>query len=211
MRPVPSEVMALKRLMRPARKSPLPGKNRPTGRPGFARHVPDDDLLTVGRGQHILFGLRQTGRGRRRTPDRRDRKQHFALLEVEHGDADEIDGGKNNDDPFQNSHWSERPTLSLARFKQLPGVRPDAFRDLAAAADARVRGMPFDALLARCPLGHAMGPVPFLVQGHGLLAAFTSPSQRSRSPSSRRRAASWCCRDRTGDCRCRHSPRRASA
>ncbi len=32
-----------------------------------------------------------------------------------------------------------------------------------------------------------------------------------RSSSWRRRAPSWCCRDRTADCRCQHSRRRATA
>src|ERR1700752_1134478 len=59
------------------------------------------------------------------------------------------------------------PRLSLARFQQLLDVSPDAFRDLAAAADARMRDMPFDALLPCGPGRHAVEPMPLLVQDHG--------------------------------------------
>jgi len=68
--------------------------------------VPDNDLLAVGGGQHMLFGLGKSGRVRRGAPDRRDRKQHLALPEIQHGHAAEINHGKDDDDPFQYDHRS---------------------------------------------------------------------------------------------------------
>jgi hypothetical protein len=51
--------------------------------------------------------------------------------------------------------------------QQFHDVEPDARGNVAAAARRRMRGVPFDALRARRFGRHAMGPVPFLVDGHG--------------------------------------------
>ncbi len=58
--------------------------------------------------------------------------------------------------------------LALARaFEQSFDVGLDALGDGAASAGGGMDDMPFDALLARHLRWHAMGPVPFPVQGHG--------------------------------------------
>src|SRR5689334_20080064 len=62
-----------------------------------------------------------------------------------------------------------RPPLLLARLQQLPDISPGAFRDPAAAADARMGGVPFDSRFSCGPERHAVEAMPLLVQGHGKL------------------------------------------
>src|SRR6266851_2429546 len=77
--------------------------HRPTG---LRRHMPDNDLLAIRGGQDVLLGFRKTGGARRRAPDRRNRKQHLALLEEQHGKAAALDQQDDKQKPFQDDHDS---------------------------------------------------------------------------------------------------------
>jgi hypothetical protein len=63
--------------------------------------------------------------------------------------------------------------LPPARFHELLDIGPDALWNPAAATGARVRHVPFDALLPRGPRRHAMQTMPFLVERHA--TALTCP------------------------------------
>jgi hypothetical protein len=86
--------------------------------------VPDDDFLTIGRGEHVLLGFRKTRSFWRGSGDGRNREQHRSLLEKQHDKAAKIDDRREDDEPFQNGHQNGHgcgvpdavaPTTSTAR------------------------------------------------------------------------------------------------
>ncbi len=88
-------------------KIAVAGKKENDGMAGFCRHMPDNDLLAIGRGENVLLGLRKPGGGRRGTPHRRNRKQHRPLLEKENAEAAEIADRYHYREPFQDDHgWT---------------------------------------------------------------------------------------------------------
>ena len=95
----------------------------------------------------------------------------MAALHLQH-ETGEIAGRKDDGNPLHNGHAR---SLGLASaLAQLLDVSADAFGDLAAAARRRMSGVPCDALRPRRLGRHAIGPVPFLVQGHGPLRLRTT-------------------------------------
>ena len=75
--------------------------------------MPDNDVLAIIRREHVLLRLGQTGHIGRRAPHRRNRKQHRALFEKQHGDAAEIADRNDNQQPLQDGHF--RTDLAAAR------------------------------------------------------------------------------------------------
>src|SRR3984893_18926156 len=71
---------------------------------GLGGHMPDDDRLAVFGREEMLFGFAKARGQRRRSADRRNRKQDRALLEVQHGKAAEIEHRNDNQEPFQDGH-----------------------------------------------------------------------------------------------------------
>jgi len=74
------------------------------GMAGLGRHVPEDDSLTVRRGQDMLFRLGKAGGIGSGAADGRDRKQHLALADIQHEETGAIDGRENNGDPLDDGH-----------------------------------------------------------------------------------------------------------
>ena len=63
--------------------------------------MPDDDFLTVRRGQDMLFGCRKARLLRRRARDGGNRKQKRALREEQREETADITGRNDNQEPFQ--------------------------------------------------------------------------------------------------------------
>ena len=80
----------------------------------FGRHVPDDDPFPIRSGQDLLLGLRKAGRLGRDASGLRDRKDERALREEQHDETGEIAGRGNDDEPFQDGHWSAAGTPETA-------------------------------------------------------------------------------------------------
>src|SRR4051794_16341756 len=74
------------------------------GTTGPGRNMPDDDLFTVRRVQHMLFGFRKAGRLWRRALGGGYRKQEGALRKKQSGKPAGITDRNDNQQPFQGGH-----------------------------------------------------------------------------------------------------------
>src|SRR3984893_13902575 len=86
---------------------------------GLGGHMPDDDLLAVFGREEMLFGFAKARSQRRRSADRRYRKQDRALLEVQYGKGAEIEDRNDNQEPLHDGHAT--PPAGLHRLDDVLG------------------------------------------------------------------------------------------
>ena len=70
----------------------------------FRRHVPDDDLLAIHRGQDLLLDIMETGGGRCDALARGNGKQDRALHQQHGGEPADVTDGDDDQQPFQDGH-----------------------------------------------------------------------------------------------------------
>src|ERR1700709_2785854 len=85
----------------------------------LGRNVPDDDLLTIRRGQELFFGFRKARGFGGRAFRLRYRKEERALRKKQHAKTGDINGRDDNQEPFQDDHVRKTQARRKRPYKAL--------------------------------------------------------------------------------------------